>query len=186
MKHMKHFKLLVLAALCGAMLTSCRYSSTVSRTIPIAINTVNSVRLNELNLERKDYTILKSITAEAVVLYKEDGDRTIIEEEGGEFSMVYEYDDEVGLVLRQHTGIARYGFLSNDYGEIIAPRDVATNPGYVARNLAIYRAINICKVQGGDGLIEPVISMSVEERKDHKIAFKTVVTAKLLKLKTDK
>lgn len=183
---MKHLKFLVFIVFCSTMFTACRFHATVSRTIPTAINTVNTVRLNELNLERKDYTILKSITAEAVILYREDGNKTTIEEENGEFMIIAEFDEEAGWVIRRHTGIARYGFLSNDFGEILGPKEVATNPGYVARNLAIYRAINHCKVQGGDGLIEPVISMSVEERKDHKIAFKTVVTAKLLKLKTDK
>lgn len=183
---MKQFKFLALVVFASFMLTSCR-STRVSRTIPTAINTVNSVRLSELNLVRKDYTILKSITAEAVVLYKEDGDnKTTIEEETGEFSIVSEFKEDIGWTIRKHKGIARYGFLTNDYGNILTPSEVATNPGYVARNLAIFRAINQCKVAGGDGLIEPVISMSVEERADKKIAFKTVVTAKLIKLNTDK
>ena len=179
----KKLFIILTITICTIIMSSCSSSSYVTRTIPMAINTVNTVKLGDLNLERKDYTILKTVTAEAVVLYKEDGNHIYLEEENGEFSIHYEYEDEVGWKLRKHTGIARFGFLSNDYDQVGFP---AENPGYVARNLGIYRIINHCKVNGGDGLIEPVISMNVEERSDRKVAFKAVVTAKLLKLKTDK
>jgi len=179
---MKNFKILVICVICATSLISCRFTSSVTRTVPMAINTVNSVRLNELNLERKDYTILKTITAEAVVLYREDGDDVYLEEESGEFTSKHSWNDETGWKLEKHTGIARFGFLSNDYDNV----SFQPYPGYVVRNLAIYRAINTCKLNGADGLIEPVISMSVEERKDRKVAYKATVTAKLLKLKTDK
>lgn len=182
---MKNFKVIIMCALCALTLVSCRFtSSTATKRIPIAINTVNSVGLRELNLERKDYTILKTITAEAVILYQAHGDNITMEEETGEFSIEQVWDEEKGWRTKKYHGVARYGFLSNDYDAIRSMEEASA--GYIARNLAIYRAINQCKVYGADGMIEPVISMNVEERNDRKTAFKATVTAKLLKLKTDK
>ena len=153
--------------------------------MPEAINTINSVGLKELNLKHgTDYTIMNTVTAEATVIYsvKRKGDEITIKEENGEFKITFKYDKDNGKWYRaDYEGIARFGFLSNDYGNtytnVIAPE-------YIVRNLAIYRLINASKVRGADGVIEPVVSTNVEERgKD--VVFKTTVSAKLLKLKAD-
>ena len=80
-------------------------------------------------------------------------------------------------------GVARYGFLTNDYKN--ADNTSYMNPEQIARNLAIYRLINACKVAGGDGVIEPIVSTNVgQEGKE--IIFKTTVAAKVIKINTDK
>ncbi len=58
---------LLLLGLCGAALASC--STTKRVIVPQAINTVNTAPLIDLNLERGDYEILNTVTAEAVVYY---------------------------------------------------------------------------------------------------------------------
>ena len=57
--------------------------------VPKALNTVNSVSLDELNLEREDYDILNTITAEAVVIYRERGSKIEIIDQNNEFSLSY-------------------------------------------------------------------------------------------------
>ena len=61
--------------------------------------------------------------------------------------------------------------------DIIQPEDVA-------RRLAIYRLINMAQLDGSDGLIEPVIATSLEQS-GKQVVFKTTVTAKTIKIKTD-
>lgn len=153
--------------------------------MPEAINTINSVRLDELNLKHgTDYSIVNTVTAEATIIYstQRKGKQVTITEENDEFKIVFKIDEENGKYYRDDfEGIARFGFLSNDYGNTYT--DVVA-PHYIVRNLAIYRLINAAKVSGADGVIEPVISTSVEQQgKD--IIFKTTASAKLLKLKTD-
>ncbi len=149
--------------------------------IPIAMNTVNSVTLQELNLKHgDDYKILNTISATGVVMYRGSSSYATIKEENGEFTLNYTKNKKGDIVITCD-GIARFGFLSNDYGN----PNLYESPWYVARNLAIYRLINACKVAGADGVIEPVISTNVEQvGKD--IIFKTTATAKLVKLVADK
>lgn len=45
-------------------MTSC-----ATQIIPRAVNTVNAVSLSELNLERKDYQILNTVSAEATISF---------------------------------------------------------------------------------------------------------------------
>ena len=181
-------KILFLATLVATTLvmSSCfGPKKTVQRIVPTAVNTINSVGLSELNLKHgTDYTIVNTVTAEATVIYSEQkkGEQVTIKEENDECKLVYKFDSELEKwALVDFDGIARFGFLSNDEGRV-SLREI--NPEYVSRNLAIYRLINKSKVNGADGVIEPVISTNVEQR-GKEIVFKTTVSAKLIKLKTD-
>lgn len=183
-------KKLIIASMtmvCMFTMTSCglRRHVTPYVMMPEAINTINSVRLDELNLKHgTDYTIVNTVTADATVIYstQRKGKQITITEENSEFKIVYKVDEETGKYYRDDfEGIARFGFLSNDYGDTYS--DVPA-PHYLVRNLAIYRIINAAKVRGADGIIEPVISTNVEQR-GRDIVFKTTVSAKLIKLKTD-
>lgn len=178
---------------CGVMLTvafmmtSCSTNTIIPDDIemPIAINTINSVNLRELNLQHgTDYTILNTVSADATVIYstQKKGKKITIEEENREFKIVWEYNDKTGKMRREDfEGIARFGFLSNDYDRVFTKKIA---PEYIVRNLAIYRLINQAKVRGADGVIEPVISTSAEAR-GNDVIFKTTVTAKLMKLNAD-
>ena len=184
-----HKKILFLTTIIivSALLTNTCVAQKVKKStmMPQAINTINSVYLDELNLKHgTDYTIINTATAEATVIFiiKRKGKEITIREENNEFELIYQYDkDDKDFQLIDYEGIARFGFLSNDYGYTFI--DYAS-PEYIVRNLAIYRLINAAKVRGADGVIEPVISTNVEQRgKD--IVFKTTASAKLIKLSTD-
>lgn len=181
-------KVIIFATILVAVttLSSCHHTQQVVRKrIPVAVNTVNSVRLDELNLKHgSDYTIVNTITAEATVLYSSHrkGEKFTLREENGEFSITYEYNNEIGdFICTDFDGVARFGFLTNDdYNKDYS----LDEPEYVVRNVAIYRLINASKVRGADGVIEPVLSTNVEQR-GKEVVFKTTVSAKLIKLKTD-
>lgn len=183
---MRKIVILVTAlSVCAICLNSCRSIS--SEIVPTAINTINSVRLGELNLDRTDYKILNTITVEATIKYKQSGDEIKIQEENNEFMIEFEKveldNGTERWVYSGCEGVARYGFLTNDYKN--AGNTSYMNPEQIARNLAIYRLINACKVAGGDGVIEPIVSTNVgQEGKE--IIFKTTVAAKVIKINTDK
>ncbi|MBR4645104.1 MAG: hypothetical protein IKO73_08135 [Bacteroidaceae bacterium] len=152
--------------------------------MPIAVNTINSVGLKELNLQHgTDYSILNTVSAEAAVFFTshKKGRHISIEEENGEFEIEWKKENGSKLYRFDYKGVARFGFLNNDYGRVFT--DVVA-PEYIVRNLAIYRLINLAKVRGADGVIEPVVSTSAEDKGD-KIVFRTTVTAKLMKLNAD-
>lgn len=170
----------LLALLLGIFFTSC----TSYKIIPKAVNTVNSVGLRELNLKHgSDYTIMNTTTAEATVYYSEGIGKISIREENNEFEIIYTEDKKTGKwIISTCKGIARFGFLSNDYGSTSLGDQIS--PEDIVRRLAIYRLINATKVRGADGVIEPVISTNIEQR-GRDIVFKTTASAKLIKLSTD-
>ena len=177
---------IMLGVFCAFALSSCKM-----RIVPQAINTVNSVSLEEMNLERKDYTVLNTISAEAIVTYKQNSSRRITIQEGGnEFKFIYRYHGgffgkKGNWSLDVFSGVARIGYLDNDYSEYDAFIQDDVRPEFMARSIAIYRAINACKMAGGDGLIEPIISTNVEQSGPRSVTFKTTVSAKIIKLKVD-
>lgn len=183
-------KILIFATLLVALITitSCHAPQQVQvirKRVPVAVNTINSVGLKEMNLKHgADYTVVNTITAEATVIYSthRKGEKFSLREENGEFSITYEYNKELDdYICADFDGVARFGFLTNDDYK----QDYSLNkPEYVTRNIAIYRLINASKVRGADGVIEPVISTNVEQR-GKEIVFKTTASAKLIKLKTD-
>ncbi len=169
------------------MLTSCFGSKSVMSDLemPIAINTVNSVGLNELNLKHGvDYSIMNTISADATVIYsiQKKGKQITILEENGEFEIVWKRDEATGKMYRyDFEGVARFGFLNNTYDRV-STREFS--PEYIVTNLATYRLISLAKARGADGVIEPITSTNVENH-GNRVVFKTTVTAKLMKLKAD-
>jgi hypothetical protein len=176
-------KSFILITILGALaLSSCKLAI-----VPKAINTVNSVGLSELNLERDDYKILNTISAEATITYRQLGNIIKISDANGDFEITYKrsfsFRHGVTWNYKSFKGIARYGFLSNDYGKTHNYNDIT--PEQIARHIAVYRLINACKVAGGDGVIEPIVSTNVGQE-GRNIIFKTTVSAKVIKLNTNK
>lgn len=168
-------KKIIFVFIIGVCLASC---ATKKKIIPRAINTVNSATLKELNLDREDYEILNTITAEATIAYRQRGEGYEITSRDDDFSITLQ-QGKTGPVYT-YTGILKLGYLTNDYVDLSA----SLQPEQIARGLAIYRAINIVKEYGADAVIEPVISTNVEQI-GKEIIFKSTVTAKLIKLKTN-
>ena len=99
--------------------------------------------------------------------------------EKSNFAVKYTYD-RTGVTYK-FKGILRIGYLSGDAPSVT--KDLS--PEDVARGLAIYRAINIAKQEGADAVIAPTISTNVEQTDRNNVVFKSTVTAKIVKIKTD-
>lgn len=174
--------IIAIAAICAIAMSSCRTALSV---IPQVTNTIAPVSFESLNLERKDYIVLNTISAE-VTLTAHFSDKVIkVEDPGGEFSLTWEKDKKTGgWSPNRIAGIMRLGYLNNDYENELF--DIPPHPHWIVRRLAIYRLINAAKVAGADGVIEPIISTNVAQgRRSRDIVYKTTVSAKLVKIKPD-
>lgn len=174
---MKRVSLAIASLVILIIATSC---GTQSAIIPKALNTVCTASFADLNLTRKDYQILNTVTAEAVVINHSTPYSVKLEDPDGEFSLTYT-KTKLGWECR-HSGVVRLGYLGNDYrydgSDMISAEDLA-------RRLAIYRLINVAKQNGADGIIEPTVSTNVEQD-GKKIVLKSTVSAKIIKLNTNK
>ncbi len=179
----KHSLQVFILIVVSIMLSSCSsMKRTYSTVVPQASNTVNSIRFSELNLESKDYTIMKTITSDAKVIYTTNraGSNIKIKEENGEFSLNYLKSREGSIYLSSFEGVVRVGYLTND--DLKGEPTYYSNPESLARSLAIYRLINVANANGADGVIEPIVSTNVEQI-GNDIVFVTTVSAKLVKIK---
>lgn len=150
--------------------------------VPKAINTINPVTFADLNLKRADYEILNTLTATGTVIYKRTYNEIKITEENNEFTIIYRYDKKKKQwYLDDVKNIVKLGFLANDYGNTSI---VDYNAEDVCRRLAIYRLINESQMMGADGVIEPVVSTNIEQL-GRDVVFKSTVSAKVVKLKTN-
>lgn len=175
--HAQKIVLLIITVLC---FTSC-FTSKPVKVIPRAINTVNTVALSELNLERQNYRILNTVTAEATIICEFSSGKVVIKDETGEFELHYTIADNV-WTYNKHEGVMKLGYLARDYsdtnGGLLYPEEIA-------RRAAIYRLINTTQQNGADGIIEPTISTNIEQVNKKTIVYKSTVTGKVVKLKTD-
>lgn len=160
---------------------------------PKAVNTISSISFFDLRLERDEYEIMNTITAEATVEYEYT--RKSIEISGRDpsnpnslFSLKYKKDPKTNRYdLESFMGVMRFGYLDNDE---INDGNIVYYPDIVARRLAIYRIINLAKEMGADGIIEPLISTNYEQTKpffsfNGKIVYKTTITGKPIRIKTN-
>ena len=169
---------------CTMLVASCAAPRTYA---PYALSTVSTVSLPQLqhSLERKDYEILNTIKTEAVVKAISRGNSLVIEAESGEFINVCN-STEKGLVYNvgESKGTLRYGFIE---GLNIKEVDEC-NGNSMASYLAAYRLINEVKTTDADGIVAPALYVTAEETGDsifsRTITYKVVISAKLIKLKT--
>ncbi len=181
----KNLIIFAAAVIFAVAMTSCGGVSV----IPQAVNTINSVTLNEMNLERKDYIVLNNLTAEATVIARFESDEIEISDPGGEFKLKWTADKKSGkwmIDMDKAEGIVRLGYLDNDYDNELFEIEERPYPHWIVRRLACYRIVNAAKVAGADGIIEPIISVNVEQGGGrHTIMYKATVSGKAIKLKPD-
>ena len=168
---------------CTMLLASCAAPRTYA---PYALSTVSTVSLPALqhSLERKDYEILNTIKAEAVVTATTSGGGVIVKAESDEFTNLCK-STETGLVynVRDSKGTLRYGFIEGL--NIVEPDEC--NGNSMASYLAAYRLINEVKATDADGIVAPALYVTAEESGgvfSRTITYKVVISAKLIKLKT--
>lgn len=150
--------------------------------IPTAINTVSTVSYNDLRLQRSDYDLLKTASADATLNVKYRKNKIQIRSEDDDLRIILKKEGGAWIVDK-HSGVARYGYLSNDY----ANSNISyTSPEFIVRHIAAYRLINIAQQNGADGIIEPIISTTVVNNGENDITFKTHAEGKMIRLKTNK
>lgn len=167
----------------SAFLFSCGIAKPVTSIIPQAINNVNTVGLDELNLTRDDYEILNTVTAEAYITCDYGKAKIKMSDESGEFTLSYKLVNNL-WIPDKYSGVMKLGYLANDtyntnIGGLIAP-------DALSRRIAIYRVVNMVQQYGADGIIEPIVSTNVEEVQKDVVVYKTTVSGKIIKLKTNK
>lgn len=156
-----------------------------TQVMPVAVSSITApISLDYLNLSKDSYQIIKTETVESVIVYEEVGigaTKTIrISEQNNEFELDFKKNETTGLYDIKHSGIVKLGYLS------VYDNDVdyyQPNPAAFARGLAAYRLINSVQDQGADGIIEPIVTMKVGQE-SKKIIFTTILSAKLIKIKT--
>ncbi|MBQ9440140.1 MAG: hypothetical protein IJU35_06095 [Paludibacteraceae bacterium] len=167
------------------------YSCKTISVVPQATNTVNKVTFDELNLDRKDYIILNTVSAEATLYAHFSSNQIEVDDPDGEFSLSWQWEsfgkkeEAIGQWRPSKIkGFVKLGYLSNDYDEELF--NIPPYPHWLVRRLAIYRLINAAKIAGADAVIDPVVSTNVEQgQKKDDIIYKTTVSAKLVKIKPD-
>lgn len=174
-----------------AFISSCGSLRTAP---PKAANTICQISFGELNLSRDKYEIMDLISAEATISceYMVKGAKSannemiITSPEDSEFYLRY-IAAGGPYILAEYTGVMRLGYLFNDDLQKIQE---VYYPEYVARHTAIYRLISLAKEMGADGIIEPLIATNVEEslssRRHLTAMYKTTITGKPVRIKTDK
>lgn len=167
------------------VISSCSSSRSL---IPQAKNMVNTVYFDELNLTSKDYEILDRIEASSRIVVEMDNKSFNITDPDGTFKMAFVLDKKTGkMVLSNMEGVVRAGYLST--------REMGTlnldSPDEIAHRMAIYRLVNLVKEQGGDGILEPVISTNVEGVEQGglfsskiTVTYFTTVSGKVIRVKT--
>lgn len=166
-------------------LSSCGSSRLL---IPQATNMVKAVSFEELNLTGKDYEILNRVESTSRIIVELTSDSYTVKDPDGAFEFEFKKDKKTGnFILEDFDGVVRAGYLlSRDRSE----GDVLAYPDQMAHRIAIYRIVNLVKEQGGDGIIEPVISTTVEgcEKRLGRttITYMTSVSGKVVRLKGSK
>lgn len=156
--------------------------------LPQVSNMVKAVTFEELNLTGKDYEILDRVEATARVNVTITSSTYIVDDPDGLFHLEYIKDATGKLVLNDFDGIVRVGYLTREYSS-----DSQSYPEDIARKMAIYRLINLVRQQGGDGVIEPVISTDFEGMTQEgwnnsitKLTYVATVSGKVVRLKSSK
>ena len=169
---------------CTMLVASCAAPRTYA---PYALSTVSTLTLPQLqhSLERKDYQILDTIKAEAVVTATTSGSTVEIKTESGEFTNVCKtVENKLVYDVGESKGTLRYGFIE---GLNIIDVDEC-NGNSMASYLAAYRLINEVKTTDADGIVAPALYVTAEETGNgifsRTITYKVVISAKLIKLNT--
>ncbi|MCH5175967.1 MAG: hypothetical protein J1F40_08780 [Prevotellaceae bacterium] len=161
-----------------AILASC--SSNKAVVIPRAISSIGTATLEDLNLQRSDYEVINTITAEATVSYETNKSGTVVTIAGEDFRLTYTKDKKKGWTCK-YSGILKAGYMKNEYS---GTRVEMEDPAEIVHRLAIYRLVSQVKAIGGDGVIAPSILTNVEQSNDI-IYFRTTASAKAIKLKSN-
>ncbi len=179
------FLSLIFVFSCCLFLNSCSTAAVIAR------NTVDIATLEELNLERKDYEVIETITVTAKVNYNARQRRTVAENN----AFTVKYKKMKGMNVLE-SGMLRFGYLSQDVISntkiqkrgFIRTKYTAYIPGdpeVLARRWATYKLIAEAKAKGADALIVPVRSSDIQSGGRNISIIKTTVSAKAVRIFND-
>ena len=173
---MKNYKNYIVIAFSVVMLTSC-FSSRESLIVPRAVSTITTGSLKDLNLQRGDYQIINTVTAEASIACKSNKSGTEISIIGVDDDFRLEYTkDKKGGWKGQFSGVVRAGYMDDAFSTTEVE---VFDPAEIANRLAIYRLISQVKLVGGDAMLTPAI-LTETEQKGNTIYYKTTASAKAI------
>ena len=150
-----------------------------------AISNMPVITIQDMNLERSDYTILKSVSATASVNSDNNRSKRTITEENNEFKLIYDivkHDGKRYLEYEECEGIIRLGYIGST--NIYNSESNYIPAEEIVRRLALYRLINLAKEYGADALFEPTITTTATSDKKT-LTYKTEASAKLIKITND-
>lgn len=170
--------------LCFLLCVASTYAQ--SSLIPTtAISNMPIVSIKDMNLNRSDYVILKSVSASAVVNSDNRRTRRSIYEENREFTLIYDIikiDGKRYLEYETCEGVIRLGYLGST--NIYNSESNYIPAEEIVRRLALYRLINLAKEYGADALFEPTITTTATSV-GKTLMYKTDASAKLIKITND-
>ncbi len=177
-------KLFVLLA-CAFGFASCGV-----QLISESVNTINRAALADLNLDREDYEVLNTLTADATVVNRDiSKKKREISDINGEFSVKWKkmmkgpFSRKAPIwICKDFQGILCTGALY----DLPAKTADHADPLDMAQRLALYRLINQAQQEGADAILEPAYTIALEQTGRRQVVYKATVTAKIIKLKTDR
>lgn len=176
----KTFLALSVTAMLG-MLSSCG-GGRKYLVIPHSVSTASAVQVSDLNLAKGDYEVLNSVNESATVICEYKGTEIRIVSGNGDFEYRFELQNN-GWVLKNFSGAAELGYFATEYQ---ASNTEVPNAEEFARRVAMAKVIRIAKDYRADGVIEPITVSNVSNLGKNKIEITSVVTAKLISIKTTK
>lgn len=147
-----------------------------------AISNIPAVSFRDMNLNRSDYTILKTVTSSAIIYSNNSKKGRKIYEENNEFTLRYDIIKENGrryLEYNDCEGVVRLGYIGNS--DIYNSDSNYIPAEEIVRRLALYRLINLAKEYGADALFEPTV-MTTATADGKTLIYKTEASAKLIKV----
>lgn len=184
-KPMKMVKIRIIATMCfiACAISGLEAQSTIIPTT--AISNIPTVSIKDMDLNRNDYSILKSVSATAVVNSDNRRSRRTIYEENDEFKLIYDIikiDGKRYLDYESCEGVVRLGYIGST--DIYNSESNYLPAEEIVRRLALYRLINLAKEYGADALFEPTITTTATST-GKKLTYKTEASAKLIKIIND-
>ncbi len=150
-----------------------------------AISNMPSISFRNLNLNRNDYNVLKTISSTAVVSSDLSKRKRTISEINGEFKITYKFVKINGKRYLEYDdcdGVIRLGYIGGT-GVYNSDSDFLSAEEIVNR-LALYRLISLAKEYGADALFEPTITTTAAATKNS-VTYNAEAFAKLIKIIND-
>ncbi len=148
--------------------------------IPHSVSSASAVTVDDLNLSKGSYDILKSITETASILCEYSGNKIVISGNDDNFSYTFTLSKN-GWILSSFKGAASLGYFTTD---LINDRNEIPDAEEFARRVAMARIIRATKDYKADGVVEPVVISTANNVGKNKIEYTSTVSAKLISIKS--